>query len=119
MKKKKYTSISLPPSTIHELDLWQKAYEEVGIKLTKEKLVEMILHNHRRFLWRDKDKGQEIVTNYKALKLVERDGIDLFDAYELVKEHDRETGFSAVYTRTSDYVYDREIYEIKTSRKKG
>lgn len=113
MRTKKYTSISLPPETIHELDLWQKAYYEVGIKLTKQKLVEMILHNHRRYLWRDKDEGQKIVTYYKALKLAEREGIKLLDAHELVEQHDREIQYTGAYKRISDYVYDRDIDEIE------
>ena len=118
MRTKKYTSISLPPETIHELELWREAYMEVGIKLTKEKLVEKILKNHRRFLWRDKEQGQEIVTNYKALKLVEKakrenKSLELFDAYELVKKHDEDTNGSEAYTRVSYYVYDKDIDEIK------
>lgn len=113
MRTKKYTSISLPPETIQELDLWKEAYEIVGIKLTKEKLVERILHNHRRYLWRDKENGQDIVTYYKALKLAEREGIDLYDAYELVKRHDQEIQYTGAYRRVSDYVYDRDIDGIE------
>ena len=114
MRTKKYTSISLPPSTIHELDLWQEAYRIVGKKLTKERLIEIILEKHRRYLWRDKEEGQQIVTCYKALNLAERDGIDFRTAYKMVEKHDREIDYTGPYTRTSDYVYDRGIYDIKT-----
>ena len=118
MRIKKYTSISLPPDTIHELELWREAYLNAGIKLTKEKLLETILAKHRRYLWRDKEQGQEIVTYYKALKLIEREekrkrSIDLFDAYELVKKHDEDTSGSFAYSRVSDYVYDRDIDGIE------
>ena len=109
MKTKKYTSISLPPETIQELNKWQEAYEKVGIKLTKEKLIESILYNHRRYLWRDKDKGQMIVTCYKALKLAEKKKIKFKTAYQLVKDHDEDTSSGMYYTRRSYYVYDKDI----------
>lgn len=114
MRTKKYTSISLPPRTIHELELWQEAYRKVGKKLTKERLIDVILEKHRRSLWRDKEEGQQIVTCYKALNLAERDGIDFRTAFKLVYKHDREIDYTGPYTRTSDYVYDRGIYGIKT-----
>ncbi len=112
MKTKEYTSISLPPEIIQELNKWQKAYETVtGIKLTKEKLLKVVLEKHRRFLWRDKNQGREIVTCYKALKLAERDRIKPRKAYELVKKHDEDTTgeVGSYYTRRSYYVYDKDI----------
>lgn len=110
MKTKQYTSISLPPEIIHELDLWQKAYKSAtGIKLTKEKLLKVVLEKHRRFLWRDKKQGRDIVTCYKAIQLSERDRIKLRKAYELVKEHDEDTSVKGNYTRRSYYVYDKDI----------
>ena len=112
MKTKKYTSISLPLETIQELNKWQEAYEKVGIKLTKEKLLKVVLEKHRRFLWRDKNQGREIVTCYKALKLAERDRIKPRKAYELVKKHDEDTSSGMYYTRRSYYVYDKDIDEI-------
>ena len=112
MKTKEYTSISLPPETIQELNKWQKAYEiATGNKMTKEKLLKVVLEKHHRFLWRDKNQGREIVTYYKALKLAERDGINTRKAYELVKKHDEDTNgeIGSYYTRVSYYVYDKDI----------
>ena len=112
MGKRKYTSISLPPSTIHELDLWQQAYKESGMKLTKEQLLEEMMYKCRKFLWRS-EGGKEIVTYYKALKLVERDKIDLFDAYEKVKAYDEDTTSESQWPRHGYYVMDKDISGIK------
>lgn len=110
MKTKEYTSISLPQEIIQELNKWQKAYEyATGIKLTKEKLLKVVLEKHRRFLWRDKNQGREIVTCYKAIKLAEREKIKFKTAYQLVKDHDEDTSSGMYYTRRSYYVYDKDI----------
>jgi hypothetical protein len=113
MSSEKYTSISLPKAIIQELDRWQEAYKLAGEKITKGELLEQMMENSRRFLWRNKKK-RKIITCYKALQLEERDGIDINRAYKKVKAHDKDTNTTShSYNRISNYVYDKSIDEIK------
>ena len=112
MSSEKYTSISLPKAIIQELDRWQEAYKLAGEKITKGELLEQMMENSRRFLWRNKKK-RKIITCYKALQLEERDGIDINRAYKKVKAHDEDTrSTSQIYRRVSDYIYDKDINDI-------
>lgn len=121
MRVKKYTSISLPPEIIETLNQWQEAYAEFGTNLTKEKLLLQILSNHRKFLWRDKDRTREIVTNYKAICLSKRDGISFEEAKEKVIENDNNTStnrWGSVTTykmQYSRYILDKDIDTIEAS----
>jgi len=122
MREKVYTSISLPPEVIDELDRWQKAYEEYGLKLTKEKLLLTIFEGNRRFLFKDKNNKRNIVTNYKAICLAERDSIDYEEARTLVQKNDADTltnryGRYGRWRTGSDYTLDKDIDTIKPPKK--
>lgn len=124
MREKKYKPLNLPVELVEELKVWRLAYcMSRGENITFEKMIQDMIDCNRKFKWW-RNKERDIVTKYKATKLSNETGMDLFDAEEAIIEHDsdpdtssrgRNSITSIPYSQSpliSEYMWDKDWKDL-------